>query len=135
MSYQLITKQLVTLDKWDQSFDLPKAIENISAIKIKWVKFQTATANNKTLKINCFELENAGLDLKTRTQYLLALPLDLSAIVANVYSNFTEELDIRYKVPKTVNQLNFEARINDLPTTDISASNPVLFEIAYYEKV
>ena len=95
--------------------------------------YQTVSADNQTLKIKIDELGSAGTDLNENTKFFLALPLDLSAVVSNTYTNFTDEFDKRYVVPLTVNRLSFAIHINSSPAFDVDADHPVIMELAFYE--
>lgn len=136
MSYQPFEKFLITLTSWNQVYDLPKSYENIKAVKIKWLTYQTVTDDNKTLMLQIPELGSCGTSIQTNnsnTKYFLIIPLDLSAVVSNIYTNFTSEFDKRYTVPITVNQLTFKTFINDSPASDIDVNHPVVLELGLYD--
>ena len=50
------------------------------------------------------------------------------------YSNYQQEMDAVYQVPiSTINELNFEIKINDVIANQITSGNPINLEIGFYE--
>lgn len=135
--YQIIDDGLVRvqLTHWAQRIDLQQTYQNIKATKVLWLSFQTVNTGNTELSLLCDELKGNGFypkNDKSNVRFLLSMPLDQSAPVSCVYSNYTNHYDKTYSVPVNLVVLNFEVYVNGLPAIEISESNPVDFLLALY---
>lgn len=130
MVYQISDsgKIRISLTHWQQTVKLQQTFQDVSAVKVQWLSFQTVNNGNKEMMILCNELDGNGFFPKpdnSNVRFLLSVPLDQSAVVSCVYSNYTEEYDEVYDVPKNLVSLTFEVLINGIPAVDVSSDNPV----------
>jgi hypothetical protein len=136
MSYQVFKKIRIQMTEWDQKFDLPVTYQNVRAVKIRWLSYQTAAPNNKELIIVCDELGDGGIFVKpnrSNVKYLLSVPLDQALATTCLYANYTTEMDMVYDAPRSLNLLSFSAFINGVPATAlVTNDSPIDFEIVLY---
>jgi hypothetical protein len=133
---KLLQKMEIDLDEPVGIRDVPKPLTNIKAIKIRWLFYQTSAVGEKVMKMRIGEIRGSGMKLnkdKSNAPYFMSIPLDLNEFVTIGYANFTDEMDVVFDRPlDTLSQLNFEILINDTIANQISVSNPLSFEIAFY---
>jgi hypothetical protein len=124
------------LDSWRSQIMLPIPYENIKGLKVRWLMYQTASTGNEDLTLACSDFGTSGYVLSAggdNNDYFFTTPLDLQSAVSCLYSNFNSELDIAFRHPiRSLHQFTIEALINGLPTNDITNSNPVVIELAFY---
>lgn len=134
---QLIRKCKLTLTGPQQVFDMPYTIDQVRALKIRWLYYQTVSTGNKELVIRLKEFGENGLVITPEggnAKYFFSMPLDVSDFVTLSYSNFTEEMDIIFDTTEpAINQLSFSVLINGLQANDITAGNPLVMEIGFYK--
>ena len=135
---KLIKKCKFVIDSWDYRISMPYSIRNVRKMKLRLLSYVTATAGNRdlTIRLKQFQQHQQGLFIKNSNandQYLFAMPLNSSAIAAGLYTNYTKEYDLESdrELPE-INEIHLECLINDLPTPDITPSNPVTVEIGFY---
>jgi hypothetical protein len=129
----LLKKIKVEMTNWQDgvNFDIP--IMGVRRAKISWMYFTTSDADQLLLTLKCAEFAGSGYLPNTNNRYFLSVPLDKSSDVTCVYTNFYQEFDHDQEYSTgAIHALNFEALINDLPTTSITPSNPLAFEIRLY---
>ena len=114
--------------------NLPYALQNAKSLKIKFVRYITASAGNDTMiiKINQFN-ENVYYDGLIIIKCAKVLPLPSTINTSIFYDNAFPEPDI--VVPErangfSINSLTIELLINNAYTSDISSINPCYLEIA-----
>lgn len=128
-------KLKLVLTQWKSQVHLTIPVNNVKALKVRWLQYKTASANNLDLQIGSKEMGISGnynrADGST-DDYFFAMPLDPQADVVNVFSNFTEEYDIVYKqTVRSLDRFTFECLVNDAPAADITPSNPLVFELLF----
>jgi len=105
---------------------------------VRLVSYTTENSGNKTLAIKFLDFSSwqQGLFIKNDTsndRYFFTMPLNDEAQVVNTYFNYQDEfdIDVDHTLP-TINEINLEVLINDVPSNDITESNPVIVEIGFY---
>ena len=134
--YSLKRKLKFVITNPIQTKKIPVTIDNIRAVKVRWLYYRTATDGEKDMQIRIQEIDDSGMYVKdngANARYLLAIPLDQNSAVTLTYSNYMSEMDAEFRVPiNTINELNFEILINDVIANQVSPSNPVVMEMAFY---
>lgn len=132
----LIRKIKLVIEDPRQVTPLPIPVDNVSACKVRFLYYQTATEGNKDMQIRIREIDSSGMFIrndKSNAKYLLAIPLDQNDFVTVTYTNFLTEMDATFNPPlETINELSFEILINDTLANDVTALNPIVMEIAFY---
>jgi hypothetical protein len=130
----LFRKVEVTMTNWQGSLSLPEPIIGTKYAKIAWVTYATDTPSQLKMTMKCSEFRGIGYIAESGNTYLASVPLDVQKDVTCVYSNFYPEYDHVSEHPSpAVFQLNFEILINGSPATGISPSNPLTFEMRFYQ--
>ena len=133
---QLIRKCKITLTGPQLVIDTPYTIDNVKAIKVRWLYYQTVTTGNKELVLRLREFGENGLILEPsggNAKYFFSMPLDTSDFVTCTYSNYTSEMDLIMDNPeRAINQLTFDVLINGVQANDITVGNPLVMEIGFY---
>ena len=114
--------------------NLPYALQNAKSLKIKFVRYITASAGNDTMiiKINQFN-ENVYYDGLNIIKCAKVLPLPSTINTSFFYDNAFPEADIEVLERAngfTLSSITIEILINNAYTADISAINPCYLEIA-----
>jgi hypothetical protein len=127
----------VDLDAPTGTVDIPIPLKDIKAIKVNWLFYQTSAVGEKVMKMRVKEIRGSGMKIskngKANAPYFMSIPLDLNEFVTITYANFTTQMNKDFDVPlDTISQLNFEILINDNLATQITPSNTLHFEIAFY---
>ena len=140
MSYRQIVKIEVEMTNYRDSIVFQRTFQNISAANVRWLQYTTMSSDHKTLSLAINELGNPGVKPfkdSSNTAYFISLPIDPGFPVTCAYSNQNAtSLDQEYLTPISVNQLNIEAYIDGRQAvSDVTEDNPIIFEIAFYEKV
>jgi hypothetical protein len=137
MNYKPIQRVKVILDQWSKTLDLQTTFQDISAVRVRWLQYTTASVNHRTIDILCEELKPNGITPKedaSNSRYFLTLPIDPGFPVTCTYGNIQGDYDQLYDVPFNTNQLTFKVLIDERPAiTDVTEANPVVFEIAFYK--
>jgi hypothetical protein len=124
------------LTSWNSTINLPIPYENVSAIKVRWLLYTTATTGNEDLSLSCKEFNASGYNINrdgSNDDYFFTTPLDLQSNVTCLTSNFTGEMDISFEnVIRSINKFTLEVYINGIPAIDISNSNPLVIELGFY---
>ena len=135
---RLVRKCKFIIDKWNYRIRTPYTIEGVRKIKVRLVSYTTENSGNKTLAIKFLDFSSwqQGLFIKNDTsndRYFFTMPLNDEAQVVNTYFNYQDEfdIDVDHTLP-TINEINLEVLINDVPSNDITESNPVIVEIGFY---
>lgn len=136
----IIEKLRFTLTQPDITFTLPTqyaGVNSVGASHLKWLTYVTATSGNTDMTIQIPELGDGGtkiLDTKgsNNKKYYVSMPLDPSAQVTNIYSNYTGAIDKEYNIPKTITTISFKVLINGLLANDVTTSNPIELELVLY---
>lgn len=128
-------KLKLVLESWHSEIKLTVPVLNVHAVKVRWLQFTSATANNTDLQLGSRDLGSSGfynrIDGST-DDYFFAMPLDPQIDVVNVFTNFTSEYDITYnKKIRSIDRFTLEALINDSPGTDITDTNPLIIEFMF----
>jgi hypothetical protein len=134
--YSLKQKFKFTLDGPVKSIPCPVTVDGVRAVKIRWLYYQTSAPGEKEMQIRISELRGNGMEVSAgaNARYLLCIPLDQNAFTTLTYSNYQQEMDAVYNVPiSTINELNFEIKINDIIANQITSGNPINLEIGFYE--
>ena len=135
---RLVRKCKFVIDKWNYRIKIPYIIEGVSKIKVRLLSYTTASTGNKSLAIKFLDFSNQqqGMFIKSDTsndRYFFTMPLNDEVQVVNSYSNYLDEFDIDAPfVLPSINEMNLEVLINDVPSNDITPSNPVIIEIGFY---
>jgi hypothetical protein len=114
--------------------NLPYAITNVSKLKVKFVSYITATASQKimTFKISQFN-SNIYYDGTNIIKYSKIIALPPSTSTPIIYTNELAEPDVFIddvvSSQNGITQLTIEILIDNLYSSDISASNPLHIEI------
>ena len=114
--------------------NLPYAIHNVSKLKVKFVSYTTASANQKimTFKISQFN-SNVYYDGTNIIKYskIIALPPSTSTPV--IYTNEQTEPDVFIddivSTQNGITQLTIEILIDNAYSADITGANPVHIEL------
>ena len=115
--------------------NLPYPIKNVSKLKVRFVSYITASANQKlmTFKISQFN-SNIYYDGTSIIKYskIIALPPSISTPI--VYENLMPEADVVIddSLPLTQNgisSLTIEIMIDNAYSNDINNGNPVFLEL------
>ena len=135
--FSLKRKMKMVLESPTTIRKIPVTVDNVSAVKIRWLYYQTSAEGEKDMQIRISEIDGNGMYVKedgSNAKYLMAMPLDQNAAVTVTYSNFNlNEYDAVYTVPiASINELNFEVRINDVIANQITPSNPLVLELGFY---
>lgn len=117
--------------------NLPYAIKNVSKLKVKFVSYKTATADQKimTFKISQFN-NNVYYDGTSIIKYskIIALPPTTSTPV--IYDNqFTDPdvlIDENHISQNGISQLTIEILIDNAYSADITSTNAVYIEVLIY---
>ena len=114
--------------------NLPYALQNAKSLKIKFLRYITASAGNDTMiiKINQFN-ENVYYDGSQIIKCAKVLPLPSTINTSFFYDNAFPEPDIvvaERAQNVSINSLTIELLINNAYTSDISPINPCYLEIA-----
>jgi len=117
--------------------NLPYAIQNARKLKIKFLRYITASALNDTLiiKINQFN-ENVYYDGTRIIKCAKVLPLPSTINTSFFYDNAFPEPDIIVSERAqgfSINSLTIELLINNSYSADISPTNPVYLELAIHD--
>jgi hypothetical protein len=117
--------------------NLPYAIQNARKLKIKFLRYITASALNDTLiiKINQFN-ENVYYDGTRIIKCAKVLPLPSTINTSFFYDNAFPEPDIIVSERAqgfSINSLTIELLINNAYSADISPTNPVYLELAIHD--
>ena len=136
---KLIKKCKFVIDNWDYSVQMPYSITGVKLMKLRVLRYTTASTGGRdlTIRLKQFQQHQQGLFIKNDTangQYFFMMPVDSSAIVTNLYTNYLDEYDLESaeELPE-INELQIECLINDVPTPDITPANPVTVEIGFYK--
>lgn len=139
MSYEEIEKIIVEMDTWNYQINLQTTYQNVSAVKVRWLSYTTKLSGGKILSLQSSDVGSSGIIPnvdRSNTKYFLSVPIDSAFPVTCLYGNTTDTFDIIYRIPRNINQLQFQAFINGLPaSTAIDVNNPLLFEIGFYRKL
>ncbi len=117
--------------------NLPYSIKNVSKLKVKFVSYITATASQKimTFKISQFN-SNIYYDGTNIIKYSKIIALPPSTSTPIIYTNELAEPDVLIddivSNQNGITQLTIEILIDNLYSSDISASNPVIIELLIY---
>jgi len=81
--YEIIEKIKTELTAWKSPVDLPFTIEEVKAIKIRWLYYVTASSGNKDLQLSCDErsrsipwtrAEKSSFTARRRMSFVRAMP-------------------------------------------------------------
>lgn len=136
---KLIKKCKFVLDAPQVYRGLPIVITGCRKIKVRWLKYVTASTGNRdlTIKLKGIGLVQQGMFIKSNTsndQYFFSMPSDDNIQTVLTYLNYTDEMDIDLsKELSPINELEFEILINDVLANDVTSDNPVTIELAFFE--
>ena len=135
---ELIKKCKFIIDNWDFKIAMPYSIKGVRYMKVRLLSYTTASSGGRdlTIRLRQFQQHQQGLFIKSdraNDQYLFMMPIDSSAVVTNLYTNYLNEYDLKSDTPlPEINEIHLECLINDVPTADITPANPVTIEIGFY---
>lgn len=131
-----IKKIRFKMSSWTVSIRLPLPVDNVTGIKVRWIVYVTASANNQDLQLSCREFPASGynlLDNGATDDYFFSTPLDPSADVSCIFSDYSGPVDIPFQYKqRSINQMTIQAFINGAPAIDISPANPLSMELGFY---
>jgi len=112
--------------------NLPRKITNISSIRIKQIRYKTASNNNEIMYIIIRDFTNKiYYDGSTNVIFYtkcIPLPNTTNTLIFNENNEFNDVCNI---VPKDINILSLEVMINGLYSVDISPNNPLYLELVF----
>ena len=131
-------KLFFAVSSYNDSINFP-AITNIKRIRARFLQWTTVTTNKSYMKICIHGIGNGGhVDLMSKHvihEYFAIMPLTPKAS-ADVYVDYCGDTETENL--KSLTSLTFFIAINqatdtvDVPASEITASNPLLCELEFY---
>jgi len=113
--------------------NLPYAIPSAESLRVNFVSYKTASANQKTMlfKINHFDNNYFydGVDLIKYTKIILLPPSNSTPVI---FENLSNQADVKLDTTTSqtsISSLRIEIMIDNAFSADISPSNPVYIEL------
>ena len=136
MSKKNYDKRLFVFESWSNRIKLPKPVENIASMKVRWLSYETQSTGAYVLKASMRHIQSNGLQMLndgSTDDYFYSCALDSRANVGHVNENYTDEHDVYFDnvIPK-LHQFDIEFKVNNQPALDITPSNPLVMEIGFY---
>lgn len=113
--------------------NLPRAIKNSESMRVKFLRYITASSNNSTMMIKITGFNNNIYFDGTKTEYyakMIGLPP--STLTPIIYEALVETPDVlvdKVSHQNGISDLHIELLLDNQYSTDISPSNPVILEI------
>jgi hypothetical protein len=133
---KLVKKLKLELTSWRNTINLPNPVENVSAVKVKWITYTTASAGNKELSLSCDKFNQNGDNIfsnGSNAKYFFSFPIDPANDVTCVYTNPLGDIDATFETIRSLDRFIIEISINGAPSNDITSLNPVNIELGFYE--
>ena len=131
-----VSKYLLTIDSPEDTIQVPQFIENVTAVRIRWLSYTTKTLSTSqrvlVLKTNLHDDGTILLPHGNNRSYLFSFPIGNQSDTINTYTNFFDDPDIVYSHPKSFSALEFAVHVDNYIFNEIDEQNPITMELYFY---